>query len=182
MRIPISICINLALLGVVTQGQTPSFDWVEATNPSIDALAINTTVDRHVNLLITRCFRGTATIGGISLTSGGHYDLFVAKFRPNGSLIWLRHAAGETLHGGQARGRGIAIDANDDFYVEGTEYRVLKGMRHSLAKWEPRPAILCEIGWEGRHPAWQRGLEAFADLKALGCSFQRLDGRSVCIG
>lgn len=63
--------------------------------------------------------------------------------------------------------------------VEGAEHRVLMGMRESLTKWSPPPAILCEIGWGSNHPDWDAELAAFKMLEDLGYTTVGLDGISV---
>lgn len=57
--------------------------------------------------------------------------------------------------------------------VEGAEYLVLAGMREALERFNPRPVILCEIGWGSRHPQWEAELREFDHLRSLG--YQALD-------
>jgi FkbM family methyltransferase len=63
--------------------------------------------------------------------------------------------------------------------VEGAEYRVLRGMLPAIATWQPRPVILCEVGWGSGHPAWQEELEVFAELTGLGYRPVTLAGEPV---
>ena len=66
--------------------------------------------------------------------------------------------------------------------VEGAEYRVLRGMAGSLARWDPKPVILCEVGWGRRHPQFADQVAAFDDLVALGYTLRTLDGAAIRIG
>ena len=66
--------------------------------------------------------------------------------------------------------------------VEGAEYRVLRGMLGSLARWHPKPVILCEVGWGRRHPQFAEEVAAFDDLAALGYTLRTLDGAAIRIG
>ncbi|NNE10946.1 MAG: FkbM family methyltransferase [Ilumatobacter sp.] len=65
--------------------------------------------------------------------------------------------------------------------VEGAEYRVLRGMMSALERWQPRPAILCEIGWGTSHPDWQSELEVFEELSDLGYEVVDLSGEPISI-
>lgn len=53
----------------------------------VEATAVS---DESGNVLITGFFKGTVDFGGGSLTSGGSFDIFVAKFDTNGSHLWSR--------------------------------------------------------------------------------------------
>lgn len=58
--------------------------------------------------------------------------------------------------------------------VEGAEFRVLKGMRRTLASMSKKPVIICEVGWgPNGHPQWDQEVEAFEWLFANG--YQRCD-------
>ncbi len=58
--------------------------------------------------------------------------------------------------------------------VEGAEYRVLTGMKQTLAKLKKKPVILCEFGWGPKgHPAWDKEVEIFEWLFQNG--YQRFD-------
>jgi len=45
--------------------------------------------------------------------------------------------------------------------VEGSEYRVLSGMRETLQRMERKPTLLIEIGWGIQHPHWNRTMAEF---------------------
>lgn len=65
----------------------------------------------------------------------------------------------------------LAIPHRPDFIkidVEGSEYKVLRGMAKSLSAWRPLPVILCEVGWGKSHPHWREELEVFDNLVNVG--------------
>jgi FkbM family methyltransferase len=65
----------------------------------------------------------------------------------------------------------LAIPHRPDFIkidVEGSEYKVLRGMLQNLSAWRPLPVILCEVGWGKFHPHWREELEVFNNLANLG--------------
>jgi FkbM family methyltransferase len=63
--------------------------------------------------------------------------------------------------------------------VEGAEYLVLRGMLSSLAQWQPRPVVLCEIGFGQNHPAWPEVLQVFEYVLKLGYRSTTLTGEPV---
>lgn len=55
------------------------------------------TTDQERNVYLTGSFYGTGTIGGQTLsntTSGTTSDMFIAKFNPEGTLIWAKNVGG----------------------------------------------------------------------------------------
>lgn len=58
--------------------------------------------------------------------------------------------------------------------VEGSEFRVLKGMQGTLKRLAKKPVIICEVAWgPGSHPNWAEEVEAFEWLFSNG--YQRTD-------
>jgi hypothetical protein len=75
-------------------------------------------VDGSGNVYVTGSFGGTSTFGGISKTSGGESDIFVAKYNSNGVVQWVQSAGGSV----RAYGKSIGLDAAGNVYVAG-EYK-----------------------------------------------------------
>ncbi len=71
--------------------------------------------DRSNNVLLTGRFQNTLQVDSVSLTSAGSWDLFVAKFSPDGTLLWARRW-GST---GNDDGRAVVADSNEDIFVAG---------------------------------------------------------------
>jgi len=63
--------------------------------------------------------------------------------------------------------------------VEGSEYRVFRGMLASLKKWQPLPVILCEVGWGQSHPAWDAEVLVFTEMRQIGYAICDLDGKPI---
>lgn len=71
--------------------------------------------DANGNSYLTGSFSTTMTLGGITLTSAGGSDLFVAKYNTNGNVLWAK-----SLGNGNDESTGdIAIDANGNSYITG---------------------------------------------------------------
>ncbi|MGH7967019.1 MAG: SBBP repeat-containing protein, partial [Candidatus Binatia bacterium] len=91
--------------------------WVtQAGGPGIDR-GVSIAVDSSGNSYVRGVFRQTATFGAITLTSiDGSFDIFVAKYDPNGALVWVRQVGGPDIDAG----RGIAVDSSGNSYVVGS--------------------------------------------------------------
>src|SRR5688500_14912235 len=86
----------------------------QAGGKDIDA-SKNIAVDSGGNSYITGEFLGSATFGGITLTSNGNYDAFIAKYDASGNVLWAKQSGGTGLE----VGRGIAVDGNGNSYMTG---------------------------------------------------------------
>ncbi|MBM9460804.1 FkbM family methyltransferase [Nocardioides sp. zg-536] len=77
---------------------------------------------------------------------------------------------------------GLGLQVRPDLVkidVEGAEYLVLRGLLGVLATWQPRPVLLCEIGWGTGHPDWEKELVVLDELLALGYRATDLDGAPI---
>ena len=68
--------------------------WVRQAYGSQNEFGDGVGVDSAGNCLVGGGFSGTATFGGITLTSAGQWDVFQAKFTPAGTLAWIQQAGG----------------------------------------------------------------------------------------
>jgi hypothetical protein len=77
-------------------------------------------VDDMENSVISGYFRGVTTFGdgdtAITVTSGGIYDIFVAKYDSEGHLLWVKTAGGEVSE----NAIGIVVDGAGNSIVTGT--------------------------------------------------------------
>jgi hypothetical protein len=72
-------------------------------------------VDASGNILITGTAYGTVNFGGVSLTTLGGGDVFVAKLDSSGNHLWSKRFGDAT----NQVGSGIATDAAGDVYLSG---------------------------------------------------------------
>ncbi|MDH3709486.1 MAG: SBBP repeat-containing protein [Cyclobacteriaceae bacterium] len=72
--------------------------------------------DAQGNCFLTGSFGGTIYMGGASLKAVGSNDLFIAKFRNNGSEDWLKQVKVE----GSAHNAGLSLDAMGNCYLSGS--------------------------------------------------------------
>ncbi|HSH94335.1 MAG TPA: hypothetical protein VK968_09340 [Roseimicrobium sp.] len=72
--------------------------------------------DAAGNCYVTGHYQSTnANFSGITVPNAGDYDIFVAKYDPDGKLLWIRNAGGK----GYDYGHGIAVDAGGNALVTG---------------------------------------------------------------
>jgi hypothetical protein len=77
-------------------------------------------VDTAGNAYVTGDFSSaTATFGDTTITKIGGRDLFVAKYGPSGSLVWVRRDGGAESSFASCFGRGIAVDGDGNVLVTG---------------------------------------------------------------
>lgn len=77
--------------------------------------ANDVTVDIAGNVYVTGVFTDTATFSGTVLNGKGGTDIFVAKYNPNGQLVWAKSAGGIKSDDGS----GIALDKLGHLYISG---------------------------------------------------------------
>ena len=105
-----------------------SLDWVKQAGGTISTggqsveSADSIAVDAQGNTYVTGTFRTEATLGigepnQTVLHGVGAQSLFVAKFDPNGLLVWARAASGNGIH--QNWVFGIAVDPAGNSYITG---------------------------------------------------------------
>jgi hypothetical protein len=89
--------------------------WAKQAGDTCGDIGYSIAVDGNGNSYITGEFQRDGLFGTHSITSIGDYDIFTAKYDPNGECIWVKNLGGET----EDRGRHISVDAIGDCYVTG---------------------------------------------------------------
>ncbi len=101
--LPNRIFIFLALLLLITltvnqkisaQTTPPDFLWAESVGGNGSDMAADLAIDQSGNVIATGYFEDTVFIAGGSLISAGGSDIFVAKYRNDGSAIWALREGG----------------------------------------------------------------------------------------
>ena len=89
--------------------------WVETGGGAQPDNAYHIGIDSGDNVYVIGDFESTATFGGITLTSEGEKDMFLAKYNSAGNIQWVQQGGGPERDGGV----GIAIDVNDQVCIIG---------------------------------------------------------------
>jgi hypothetical protein len=69
------------------------------------------------NVVVAGNFMGSASFGGVTLTSAGFTDFFVAEYTPTGSLVWAKRYGGAN---GDERVSAVALDPSGNIAVVGS--------------------------------------------------------------
>lgn len=90
--------------------------WVSAIGGSKTDRAYGVITDAAGNAYVTGHFESTdAIVNGAKLPNAGSYDVFTAKFAPDGKVLWVRVKGGD----GYDYGHGIAIDSKGHVVITG---------------------------------------------------------------
>lgn len=92
------------------------FLWAQSGGGSGIDRGYGVATDAAGNAYVTGHFQSTnATFSGVAVPNSGDYDIFVAKYDPDGKLLWVRTAGGK----GYDYGHGIAVDGHGNAFVTG---------------------------------------------------------------
>ncbi len=107
-------------LSSLVLSQTPFYSWVTSGGGPQDDLTYRMAVDKEGNSYVTGKFKSTGLDfgSGISISSVGNYDIFLAKYDTAGNVVWAKQA-GSAGSSSADEGRGIALDANDNVVITG---------------------------------------------------------------
>lgn len=164
-----------------TQGETDCFLvkldaagqplWVRSIGGSAVDRGYGVDTDAAGNVYVTGQFQSTdarAEEGGDILPNAGDYDVFVAKYSPEGKLLWIRTAGGP----GNDYGHGIAINSKGEVLVAGA---LGQGARFGEVELSGSRVIFCaKYDAEGKL-IWVKGTEGGAGGSAHGISLDAQD-------
>ncbi len=107
------------------------------------------TTDASGNVYMSGWFSGTVDFGGDRLKSRGSTDMFIAKYSPDGALLWARNFGGTKGDGGNeiavTAGGQIAVSmiTEGDVAIGGKTYQYGGGSRDALViRMTPRGDVL----------------------------------------
>ena len=89
--------------------------WAKSDGSTAGDTAFGVALDPSGNVYLTGFFSGTMTVEGVTVTSSGLFDIFLAKYSPDGALLWLKRAGGT----GSDIAHGLAIDSIGNVAIVG---------------------------------------------------------------
>lgn len=104
-----------------TYAQNPEYVWAKKAGGSYTDQAKSVTTDANGNVIITGTFYSSSiSFGNISLTKPDSVTgaMFVAKYDPDGNILWAKRAATPGLHSGTT-GNSVISDSDGNIYVCG---------------------------------------------------------------
>ncbi|WP_207220062.1 Ig-like domain repeat protein, partial [Emticicia agri] len=104
-----------AVSQVINALTEPKLSFLRQVVSTVQVVNNATTTDASGNVYVIGSFSGVLTIGNTTLTSGGDFDIYIAKYNASGELQWAKRAGGTSID----RGVSIAITGND-IYITGS--------------------------------------------------------------
>ena len=93
-----------------------NFVWAKKAGGTSYDYGTGIATDTAGNVYVTGLFLGTATFGTLSITSiSTDYDVFIAKYAPDGTALWVNKAGGSAWDVGS----GITVDKSGNVFVAG---------------------------------------------------------------
>ena len=90
--------------------------WAQRFGDAAEQLATRVTVDQGGNAVVIGTYQGTLDLGGgKSVTSAGAEDVFVAKWSPQGTVLWVKTFGGA----GNQLGRDVVVDGSNAIFITG---------------------------------------------------------------
>jgi hypothetical protein len=103
---------------VVKLGPDGSYLWSGNFGDVDEQFGSAVAADASGNIVVTGHFAGAIDCGGGALTSAGGYDIFVAKFGPDGDYL----RSGRFGDGGEQESHDVAVDASGNIILTGLFY------------------------------------------------------------
>jgi hypothetical protein len=113
MTTSLPLAISVLLLASLSPLSAQEWIWVTSESPNTSGTAISH--DPFHNIYVTGNFIGTTTFGTQALVSDGAQDIFIARYDPDGKLLWARRIGGT----GVDVAKGIEADGFGNSYIAG---------------------------------------------------------------
>ena len=102
--------------------------WAKNAGSTLGDIAKGVALDSTGNIYVCGLFSGTMTVDGVTVTSSGLFDVFLAKYDVNGTLLWLKRAGG----GGSDIAHGVTIDVSGNVAIVGEFQNTASFDSHSV--------------------------------------------------
>ncbi len=89
--------------------------WAKNYGSTSGDFADGVALDAAGNVYVTGFFNSTMTVQGVTVTSRGLFDVFLAKMDANGTLLWLKTAGGS----GADEAHGVVVDGQGNVGITG---------------------------------------------------------------
>ncbi len=119
MKTILLFIVTIFYLPVPVISSAPGWLWAKSAHSSgPSSQGYNIVTDPAGNIYANGVISGTGTFGSINVPGTGGDDIFLAKYDPNGNVLWARSAGG---NGTEVPGK-MAVDGNGNIYIIGYFY------------------------------------------------------------
>lgn len=143
---------DLFLIKYTEQGKPV---WTRSVTCSYMIYGYGVEADPHNNIFVTGSF-GHHNLGGTAffeegriLHSFGGRDIFLAKYDPQGKLVWVQQAGSSQSSNGYDQANCIAVDQLGNSYIAGTFSDEAAFGRHTLSSYGGRDIFLAKYKPDG---------------------------------
>ncbi len=135
--------------------------WTRQLGAPGDQNAYDVQCDDAGNIYIAGKFANTVDFGGVSLTSAGGFDMFMAKWAPDGDLVWAKRFGGSADQGGNE----LAVQPDGSITVAGMSGGSFEGNAWVgpgadgyVMRLTPAGALVRVTRFNGLGAGWIRGI------------------------
>lgn len=94
--------------------------WFKKSGGRFDDVGNSVCLDKKGNIFVTGKFSSYALFDSVMVTGAAQNNFFIAKYDPNGSLLWVQKASSDySVYSGSSFGLGVATDNKGNCFVTG---------------------------------------------------------------
>jgi len=127
--------------------------WAKNAGGTAGDMAHGVALDNSGNVYVAGFFSGTMTVDGVTVSSTGLYDIFLAKYNSDGTLIWLKRAGGT----GADIAHGIVVDSAGNITIVGEFQNTASFDSNSIAALGLGDAFIAKYDSNGNNLWARRG-------------------------
>ncbi|HWM84877.1 MAG TPA: hypothetical protein VNO33_03540 [Kofleriaceae bacterium] len=132
-------------LGLIKLDPTGRHLWSRSFGSNLDELGVSLAVDPAGSVIITGSFDDALDFGDGPMRTAGRSDVFIAKFAPDGNLMWSRRLGNKD----EDIGAAVATDAYGNVYAAGWYWRQLDLLGKPFASAGKKDAFLYALSPAG---------------------------------
>lgn len=175
-KIYLAVLLNMAFINLEAQ----NFDWAKVEGKYAYDYGYGISTDNSHNVYVAGKYEEDAIFSGTTVTCAGNHDMYLAKYSPSGSLIWIRTAGG--VLGDYAH--AMVCDKANYVYVageiEGTNSVIhFSGSSTTLTSLADNDIFLAKYDLDG-NLLWARSAGGYGGEKALGVTYDNSGNIYIC--
>ena len=125
--------------------------WSKRFGNTTDDVGAKLAVDASGNVVVTGVFSGTVDFGGGPLTSQAQFDLFLAKFAPDGTHLWSKRFGSPSNNNEGVVAVAVAVDASRNVLLTGHFQGTVDFGGGALTSVGPGDVFVAKYASDGSH-------------------------------